>query len=181
MVASGFPPLASARAAAVTLTIECRVIKVKKPSLKAPRAREGPMAWTSLGYDGPTARRLHYHPRGSLSVEEQTLLDISRDVRRGHRSRASLPGGCCAGKRPRVKPASLVLSLRAVSVLLVRLYVLSRSRVTAHGHGSWSIPGDRVALLHQIRPGIYNQTNGVSLLQTKLSNREGHKTRRVGA
>ena len=61
----------------------------------------------------------------------------------------------CREEASRVKPASLVVSLRAVSVLRVRLSVLSRSRVTAHGHGSWSIPGERVALLHQMRPGIY--------------------------
>ena len=50
------------------------------------------MAWMSLGSDGSMARRLRFHPRGSRSVEDKTLWDISRDVRRGHRSRASLDG-----------------------------------------------------------------------------------------
>src|SRR5215510_13649205 len=36
MVASYFPPLASALAKAVGTTIECRVVKVKRPSLTAP-------------------------------------------------------------------------------------------------------------------------------------------------
>jgi hypothetical protein len=37
-------------------------------------------------------------------VEEKTFLDISRDVRRGHRSRASLPGGLPEAAGP---PAAL--------------------------------------------------------------------------
>src|SRR3989442_568924 len=61
----------------------------------------------------------------------------------------------------RVKPAALVLRLRAVSVLLVRVSVLSGSRVTAHGHGLWSIPGERVALLHQMHPVIDIPDSGV--------------------
>ena len=41
MVASCCPPLASARAAAVTLTIECRVIKVKRPHSRSPEPEKG--------------------------------------------------------------------------------------------------------------------------------------------
>ena len=49
-----------------------RVVKVKRPSRTAPRAREGPRSWTSLRYNGTRARQLRYHPRGSLSMEEKT-------------------------------------------------------------------------------------------------------------
>jgi len=42
MVASFFPHLASALAEAVETTIECSVVKVKRQSLTAPRATEGP-------------------------------------------------------------------------------------------------------------------------------------------
>lgn len=31
------------------------------------------MSWTPLGYDGPTARKLRYHPIGSLALEEKTV------------------------------------------------------------------------------------------------------------
>jgi hypothetical protein len=148
------PPLASARVAAVTLTIECRVIKVKTPSRKVPRAREGSMTGTSLGSEGPTARRRRDHPSGALAVEDKAFLDSSAMCCRGHRSRASLHGGDVAGKRPGVKPASVGLRLRAVSVLLVRVSVLSGARVTAHGHGSGSLPGERVKFLHPMCPGI---------------------------
>jgi len=50
MVASCFPPLASALAEAVETTIECRVVKVKRQSLKAPRATEG-LVISLLMYD----------------------------------------------------------------------------------------------------------------------------------
>src|SRR6266404_8341054 len=43
LVASCFPPLASDRAKAVVTTIECSVVKVKRHSLNAPRATEGPV------------------------------------------------------------------------------------------------------------------------------------------
>src|SRR5262249_47795506 len=51
MVASCVPPLASARAAAVAPTIECRVVKVKRPSLVLLEPRLSP--FPSL-HTGPT-------------------------------------------------------------------------------------------------------------------------------
>jgi hypothetical protein len=93
-------------------------------------------------------------PKRLSRREGQDVLRELRDVRRGHRSRASLHGGGVAGKRPGVKPASCVLRFRAVSVFLLRVSVLSGARVTAHGPGSGSLPGKRVAFLHQMRPGI---------------------------
>jgi hypothetical protein len=55
MVASCIPPLASARAAAVASTIECRVVKVKRSSLVLLEPRPSP--FPSL-HTGPTLSRI---------------------------------------------------------------------------------------------------------------------------
>jgi len=82
MVASCFPPLASALVEAVETTIECSVVKVKRPSLTAPRAIERPVL--SLMQNLPRMRGLdhgtgHFAPLRSplrLAVVDSEALVV---------------------------------------------------------------------------------------------------------